>query len=287
MDAPKPRWWRRLFTRRRARAYATLYAVALVAGCASNLTDRLVMIPSTQPIRLNDIERTSITAGPDRSLDLFRNRGTTTQPTAFALEFGGNAERAEEVASFRSIDWGDREVESFAVNYPGYGNSTGPARLKTAAESGLIAYDWLRKRAGGRPIYLVGNSVGTTVALHVAANRPDVAGLILTNPPPLRRLILGRFGWWNLWLAAGPIALGVPGELDSVANGAKCRMPAIFVTSADDGVVPVGYQRRVVDAYAGPKQVELREGGHNTPWSRQTGAWVTEQLDRLDARRQG
>jgi hypothetical protein len=40
----------------------------------------------------------------------------------------------------------------------------------------------------------------------VAANRP-CAGLVLTNPPPLRNMILQRFGWWNLWLLATPVAL--------------------------------------------------------------------------------
>jgi len=32
------------------------------------------------------------------------------------------------------------------------------------------------------------------------------ADLILTNPPPLRQLIMGHYGWWNLWLAAAPQA---------------------------------------------------------------------------------
>ena len=53
---------------------------------------------------------------------------------------------------------------------------------------------------------------------HVAANRP-VAAIVLQNPPPLRQLILGHYGWWNLWLIATPVALGVPSELDSLNIG--------------------------------------------------------------------
>ena len=31
-------------------------------------------------------------------------------------------------------------------------------------------------------------------------------------------MILRRFGWWNLWLLAGPVALQIPMDLDSIAD---------------------------------------------------------------------
>lgn len=278
---------RPIFTRRRVIAYLSLYLLFLTVGCAIGLTDRLVMIPSTQPIKLNDIERVTIAAADKRTVDLYRRRqpATTMPADAFALEFIGNADRAESIASLAFVEWGDRRVESYALNYPGYGQSTGPATLKGAADSGLIAYDWLRARAGDRPIYVVGTSLGTTVALHVAAERPDVAGLVLTNPPPLRQLIRGRFGWWNLWLLAGPISWGIPGELDSLANSARCHQRAIFMTSGRDEVVPIAYQRRVVDAYAGPKQVTVSaDARHNTGIDAEGERWLATQIEWLTAK---
>ena len=104
--------------------------------------------------------------------------------------------------------WNDRAVEIWGMNYPGFGGSAGPARLSKMGPSAVAAFDELERHAGDRPIVVYGASIGAAAALHVAASRPaDIAGLILHNPPPLREMILRRFGWWNLWLLAGPVAL--------------------------------------------------------------------------------
>src|SRR6478736_2180132 len=71
-----------------------------------------------------------------------------------------------------------------------------------------------RTLSANPPIYVFGASIGSAVAMDVAANR-EVRGLILHNPPPLRQIILRNYGWWNLWLLAGPVALQIPRELDS------------------------------------------------------------------------
>ena len=84
------------------------------------------------------------------------------------------------------------------------------------------------RRAQGKRIFVTGRSLGTAAALYVAAHRP-VAGLVLQNPPPLQSLILRRHGWWNLWLLAGPIAMQVPADLNSLRNAPKVTAPAVFV----------------------------------------------------------
>src|SRR5204862_540814 len=81
------------------------------------------------------------------------------------------------------------------------------------------------------------------------------AGLFLHNPPALRSLLLGHYGWWNLWLAAGPVALQIPDELDSVANAAHVRAPAVVVSGQKDDYVPPVYHRKVIAALAGPTQI--------------------------------
>ncbi len=119
--------------------------------------------------------------------------------------------------------------------------------------------------AGDRPVVLFGASLGTAAALHVTAHRP-VAGLILHNPVALRPVILRQFGWWNLWLLAGPVALRVPRDLDSVANAKAIRAPAIFLLAEQDEIVAPRYHRLVVDAYGGEKRVIALPGAHhNSP----------------------
>src|SRR5690606_33425114 len=124
------------------------------------------------------------------------------------------------------------------------------------------------QEAAGRPIFIDGDSMGCTLALHLAAvaEEQKPAGLVLKNPPPLRQLVLGRFGWWNLWLAAGPIAAAIPPQLDAIAHARRVTAPAVFIRATGDTLVPASYQQRIIDAYAGPKTVlDFHDAEHNTP----------------------
>jgi fermentation-respiration switch protein FrsA (DUF1100 family) len=131
----------------------------------------------------------------------------------------------------------------------------------------IAAFEVLRHHAADVPIVAYGASIGATAALHVAASRPtENAGLILHNPPPLREMILRQFGWWNLWLLAGPVALQIPRDLDSIANARTSRAPAIFLLAERDEIVAPRFHRLVVQAYAGEKRIiELRGAHHNDP----------------------
>lgn len=182
-------------------------------------------------------------------------------PDAYVLEFYGNGARAEWMVAANASHF--PRTTYWGVNYRGFGGSEGSATLSGVAEAATIAYDALAKEAKGKPIYAFGTSMGTTAALHLAAER-ELAGLLLVNPPPLRRLVLEEHGWWNLYLLAFPTALGIPRTLDSEENARRTHAPAVFVTAEDDGIVPLGYQGRVVAAYAGPKEVILiPRSGHN------------------------
>ena len=163
--------------------------------------------------------------------------------------------------------WNERAIEIWGMNYPGFGGSTGPARLSRIGPAALAAFDELQHRARDRPIVVYGASLGATAALHVAASRPaGIAGLILHNPPPLREMILRQFGWWNLWLLAGPVALQIPRDLDSIQNARAIRAPAIFLLAERDEVVAPRFHRLVVNAYSGEKRVIALHGAyHNDP----------------------
>jgi len=242
-------------------SYFALIAVA-------PLSDHLVLFPTTgrigagaairKPIPFEGGELEIWTAASK----LARQRG---QPDVYVLRFYGNADRADRWVAAEAEMWNDRAVEVWGMNYPGFGGSTGPARVARLGPAALAAFDALKRTAGDRPIVVFGASLGTTTALHVAANRP-VAGLILHNPPPLRQIILRQFGWWNLWLLAGPVALQIPKDLDSLANGKVVRAPAIFLLAENDEVIAPRFQRLVVEAYAGEKRViALRGAHHNDP----------------------
>jgi pimeloyl-ACP methyl ester carboxylesterase len=247
--------------------------LAIALGCVAmvlfgGLPDHLILFPSRNPIDARGAVRKTV-AFQNGDLELWMARSRRTQQhgraEVYVLRFYGNADRAERWVAAEADTWNERAVEIWGMNYPGFGGSSGPAKLSRVGLAALSAFDALRSEAGDRPIVLFGASLGTAAALHVAAHR-NVAGLILHNPPAIRQMILRQFGWWNLWLLAGPLAMQIPKELDSVANAKVIRAPAIFLLAERDQVVAPRYQHLVVDAYAGEKRViALRGANHNDP----------------------
>ncbi|HEV3409669.1 MAG TPA: alpha/beta fold hydrolase [Chthoniobacterales bacterium] len=255
------------FGRRTLVVLLALAAYLAVVGCAPVL-DQLVLFPSTYGIAPGTAVRKAI-AFEGGELEVWTAQSTAArergQPDMYLLRFYGNADRAERWVAEEADMFGDRAIEVWGMNYPGYGGSTGPARLARIGPAAATAFDELKRQARERPVFVFGASLGGTAALHLAATRP-IAGLILHNPPALRQMILGQFGWWNLWLLAGPLSRKVPAELDSIANANASRAPAVFLLAEHDEVVAPRFQRLVAEAYAGEKRViHLRGATHNSP----------------------
>ena len=243
-------------------AIGVVYLVVMFFG---HLPDHLILFPTRAPINAGGAVRKTIPF-ENGQLEVWIAQSQAARSKGNAdvhvLRFYGNADRAEHWPAEEAKMWNDRAVEIWGINYPGFGGSTGPAWLSKIGPAALAAFDELRRHAVDRPIVPFGTSIGAIAALHVAAHRP-VAGLILQNPPPLREMILRRFGWWNLWLLAGPVALQIPKNLDSIENAKAIRAPAIFLLAEKDEVVPARYHRLVVEAYAGEKRVISLHGAHH------------------------
>jgi uncharacterized protein len=217
--------------------------------------DSFVLYPTTGRIDAGKAIRRTV-AFEKGELEIWVSRSTrsdaSNRPDSYLLCFYGNGTRAEDGIQMGLFS--NKSSEVWGVNYPGYGGSTGPARLTKVGPAALTAFDILAGIAGDRPIVLAGYSFGTAPALYVAAHRP-VAGVILQDAPALRQLIVGEYGWWNLWLLAGPLSLKIPAALDSLANAKAAPVPAIFLVDELDTTVPPKYQDLVIQAYTGTKQV--------------------------------
>ena len=253
---------------RKTRIVLAIVAAYLILILFGHLPDHLILFPTKAPIDAGEAARKMVPF-QNGELEVWTAKSYRAKQQAgadiYVLRFYGNADRADRWVAAEAEEWNGRAVEIWGMNYPGFGRSTGPARLSRIGPAAVTAFDELKGHADGRPIVLYGASLGSAAALHVARQRP-VAGLILHNPLPLRQMILRRFGWWNLWLLAGPIALQIPRDLDSISNAKAIQTPAIFLLAEKDEIVPPRYHRLVVDAYAGQKRVvTLRDAYHNTP----------------------
>lgn len=235
----------------------------------TQIADRLILQPTRHPISSFGKNRRVIEYADGQHLEAWTQKiGTTSSDEAdvFVLKFAGTDERAERTNYQPLSCWPDLKGEVWSVNPPGYGGSSGRATLRSFAAAGHAAYDEISQVAAGRPLILVGTSLGTITALYLAARYP-ISGLVLRNPVPLRQLIVGKHGWWNLWVGAMLVSTQVPDSLCSIRNASRCQgIPAVFVCSKRDRIVPPEYQARIVKRYSGPMRLmRLRRANHSTP----------------------
>ena len=224
-----------------------------------------LLYPTTNPIAVKNVE-TFVVPTANGNIEVFERRSNPAlPPQGVVLNFMGNADRAENNINSDAQDWNDIPVVHLSANYPGYGKSQGPSDVRKLAPTGIAVYDFAKKKYPDLPIYVHGVSIGSTVALNIAANRP-AAGVVLRSPVPLKSLILSQNGWWNLWLVALPVSLGVPSDLDAIENIRKIdpKIPVVVVQTEADTVVPLKYQQKVIDARQGAKTiVKMPKADHN------------------------
>ncbi|HWE97557.1 MAG TPA: alpha/beta hydrolase [Tepidisphaeraceae bacterium] len=262
-----------------------LIAASLAAFASGCVGDALVLGSNHEKIDAGKARRRIVHAD-GRAVECWVARSPGAMepghpPAAYVLVFIGKGDRADRWIAPVAGAWGAKPVELWGMNYPGSGGTDGPTQLSSVVPDALATYDAVRREAGRRPIFVQAGSFGTSVGLAVAARRP-VAGLILQNPPPLRQLILGYYGWWNLWLLAVPAAQQIPPDLDSIANAANVHSPAVFILAGNDVIIPPYYHELVVSAYAGPKRrIDIPGGGHDGGLTREAAAELSKGIDWL------
>lgn len=221
----------------------------------------LIMTPTTEPLmaiyaghRQIPVEAGVLEVWTERS----RGMDNVALPEAYILALCGNDQRAETLAPIARERFAGHKVEVWAVNYRGYGGSSGRASLDQVVPAALEGFKVLSKLSveNQRPLIVYGQNLGADAALSVAAQRPaGVDGMVLFDPAPLKQLLLQRYGWFNLWLVAGPVTWALPRNLDVMDSAARAKPPAVFIVAGNDGWVPESYQRSVFDAYHGEKQM--------------------------------
>lgn len=156
------------------------------------------------------------------------------------------------------------------VDYRGYGGSTG-----NPSEQGLItdaetAYDWLLAR-GHSPqrIVVVGESLGTGIAVKLAARRPVVAVALEASYSSLIDVAADRY-WWL------PVRLLMKNPVDATIEVANFKVPMLFHHGDADETVPIQFGRKLFEAATGPKTFVVVPGGTHFIFTEKTFAREVE-----------
>jgi pimeloyl-ACP methyl ester carboxylesterase len=181
-----------------------------------------------------------------------------SKTNAVALYFGGNMEDVLQTATTTAVNVDARRV--LVTNYRGYGGTSGKPSEAALFSDALAVYDYAiaQPDVASSAVVLVGRSLGSGVAIHVAASRP-VRGVVLITPydsivgvaQEMYPLLPMR------WLVKHPFASDV--------LASKMTVPALILAGEQDIVIPAKHAQRLYDAWAGPKHIHVLAGvGHNS-----------------------
>jgi len=173
------------------------------------------------------------------------------------LFFHGNAgnisHRLEKVDVFRDLG-----VDTFIIDYRGYGRSEGQPNEEGTYRDAQTAYEYLtqQRKLKPRSIVVYGESLGTAIAVELAS-KVEVHGLVLeegfTSTADVGQKMFPFF----------PVHWLVRNKYDTLSKIPRIHVPLLILHSRDDEVINFSHSQRLFAAANEPKQfVELR-GGHN------------------------
>jgi len=176
---------------------------------------------------------------------------------------GGNfAVRATRLALFQSAGYG-----ALMLSHRGYSGSTGSPSERALVADAQFALDWIVAHGiSADRIVLFGESLGTGMAVQLAASRP-VRAVILDSPyTSMADVAATRAPWLPVhWIMSDPF--------DSMAHIGQVRAPLLVVHGTDDDVVPYALGSKLFAAANEPKRLLTLPGaGHVAPL--RDAAWV-------------
>lgn len=140
----------------------------------------------------------------------------------------------------------DAGVGFLAIGYRGYSGSTGKPSEKGLHADARAAYDWLAKRYPASDIIIHGYSLGSGVAVRLAAEHPARA-LILEAPyTSMDDFVATKVRW-------APIKLMMKDKYLSAEWIAKVHTPLLIVHGDNDTVIPFAQGQRMFKLANGPK----------------------------------
>ena len=148
------------------------------------------------------------------------------------------------------------------IDYRGFGQSTNVLPSEEIAfEDAMAAWRWLARERPQARRYVFGHSLGGAVAVHLASEVTDVAGLMVEGSFTSIPDVVETFKWG--WLPVGPL---ITQRFDSARRIERVRAPVLVVHGANDSLIKPELGQRLFERAPHPKRFVLVEGGshHST-----------------------
>jgi len=237
-------------------AFAVVLAlpVAMYVG-----QDRLIFHPQPSP----ENARTQIEQSFPGAASVFIQARDGTRLHAWHLKgsplvlyFGGNAEE---------VSWMLRRVAQQApgtgwllVDYRGYGFSGGSPSEVALSSDAMEWFDYAKQKLKAQQVVVFGRSLGSGVAVQLAAARPVERVILVTPYDSLTNVARHHYPYLPVsWMLKHPF--------DSFSRAPSIAAPLLCLVAERDEIIPVVHSRRLFEAWKGPRRwVELAGAGHNS-----------------------
>ncbi|MFH0782251.1 MAG: alpha/beta family hydrolase [Pseudomonadota bacterium] len=170
------------------------------------------------------------------------------------IYYGGNAEDI-----FLNIEeYSDVHAATLFVAYRGYGPSNGkPGEAEFFADA-LAVFDDIAATFKSKEIYLIGRSLGSGVACHVAARR-QVQGAILVTPyDSIENVAKSHYPWM-------PIGILLKHRFASLETLENIHCPLLIIYGGRDRVIDPARTENLIRHIKGEKEVVfIAEADHGT-----------------------
>lgn len=204
---------------------------------------------------LPGVEETTLTAADGERLIAWVVSPREGKPVL--LFFHGNAgnfARSARQARFRGLT--EDGTGLFAVNYRGYGGSSGAPSEEGLLLDARAAYDAAVSRFGADRLVGYGESLGTGVVLKLAAERPLKA--VILEAPYLSAAAVAQLAY-----PFAPIGWLMKDQFRSDAVIGRVTAPLLVLHGGRDAVIPFAQGQALYDMANMPKRfVRFSSGGH-------------------------
>ena len=170
------------------------------------------------------------------------------------LYFGGNAEDVSQAVALLARAFPDRSV--YAMHYRSYGGSTGTPSEQALVSDAKQLFERVAKDRTG--IVVVGRSLGSGIAIQVAADHPAERLVLVTPYDSIAGLAASRFRLF-------PVGLLLRDKYESWRYATRIKVPTTLIVASDDQVIPKASSLQLAGRFAPgiASVVEFPGAGHN------------------------
>lgn len=248
-----------------------LMAVMLLPGCSELLfypEPGLPLTPQAAGLEYREVQLNAADGTQLHAWWLPAKQGVAVRGTVLHLHGNGGNLAWHLGGSYWLPEQG---YQVLMLDYRGYGLSQGEPSLPAVYDDIEAAFAWLQQapEAQGKPLVLLGQSLGGAMGVHYLAEHParraQLHALVLDGTPANYRAVAQNVlaGAWLTWPLQVPLSWMVP-EADSAqyAMPQLSGLPVLIFQSIDDQVVPMASGITLYKVAPPPRVLQLTRGAH-------------------------